>query len=113
MTTTPGDEIAYRTTPGGELWHPTGTPQDEATAVAADSIHRQLGASVDDLTARVAAAEAGTSDLLARAITELKRLTTTHIALDPATGRTYYSPGSTDVLLVTDSTGRQYAAPRI
>lgn len=61
MTTTPGDEIAYRTTPGGELWHPTGTPQNEATAVASDSIHRQLGASVDDLTARVAAVEAGTS----------------------------------------------------
>lgn len=48
----------------------------------------------------------------ARAITELERLTTTHVALDPDTGRTYYSPGSTDVLLVTDSTGRQYAAPR-
>lgn len=47
-----------------------------------------------------------------QAITELERLTTTHVALDPTTGRTYYSPGSTDVLLVTDSTGRQYAAPR-
>ena len=47
-----------------------------------------------------------------RAIAELERLTTTHVALDPATGRTYFSPGSTDVLLVTDSTGRQYAVPR-
>ena len=51
MTTTPGDEIVYRTTPGGELWHPTGTPQDEATAAASDSIHRQLGAQVEEVRA--------------------------------------------------------------
>lgn len=57
MTTTPGDEIAYRTTPGGELWHPTGTPQDEATAVASDSIHRQLGAQVEEVRAAAQRAE--------------------------------------------------------
>ena len=58
MTTTPGDEIVHRTTPGGELWHPTGTPQDEATAVASDSIHRQLGAQVEEVGALADAAMA-------------------------------------------------------
>lgn len=49
-----------------------------------------------------------------RAITELERLATSHVAQDPANGRMYFSPGSQSVLLLTDpESGRQYAAPLI
>ena len=48
-----------------------------------------------------------------RAITELERLATSHVAQDPANGRMYFSPGSQTVMLLTDpESGRQYAAPR-
>lgn len=95
MTTTPGDEIAYRTTPGGELWHPTGTPQDEATAVASDSIHRQLGASVEAL-----------ADATEATLTELGRQwTISHIARAPG-GRLVFAPGTGTIPVRRTSTGR-------
>ena len=99
MTTTPGDEIAYRTTPGGELWHPTGTPQDEATAVASDSIHRQLGASV--LNAQ---------DAMFDVVADLEaRWTTSNIAID-TDGTPYISPGSMTTRILIDSDGTPYVA---